>query len=112
MNLFILNAILTASQEAVVEPTDHGQRSEDTARVRWFLQLCGGRHIASLEPSTQREGPLTLARVLDEFSITSNAKLDGEHMHPGLGCWSILHLSVSLTQEKPLGQLLSSKTLL
>lgn len=45
----------------------------------------------------------SLARVFDESSTASNIKLDVEHTHPGLGCWSILHLPVSLTQKKPFG---------
>lgn len=38
-----MNAMFTMLHEAVVEPTDGGQRSEDTAIVRWFPQLCGGK---------------------------------------------------------------------
>lgn len=44
-----------------------------------------------------------LPRVLAESCTASNLELDGEHTHPSLGCWSIFHSSVSLTQQKPLG---------
>lgn len=105
-----MNAMLTKHYTKLWLNQQTVGRGVRTLLIRWFPQLCGERHIARLE--LRGKAFSILVRVLDEFSTTSNLKLDGKHIHPGLGCWSFLHLSVNLTQEKPLRQLLSLKTLL
>lgn len=75
-------------------------------------QAKGKRHIVRWNPALRRMALLALARILDESYTAFKCELDGEHTHPGLVCWSIIRASVSLTQERPLGQLLGSEALL
>lgn len=68
--------------------------------------------LVDQNPAIGRMALSVLARILDESYTAFKFELAHEHTHPGLVCWSILYASVSLTQVKPLGQLLGSEALL
>lgn len=57
------NAMFTTLHNAVVGPTDGGQRREDTARVGWFPSNVGAAHIAGPEAALRGKA---LSVVLDE----------------------------------------------